>query len=56
MFHRRALIAAIALCLLVVAPLSYAQDKSIVVASTTSTDKPLALMMRVSVNAKKVIA
>jgi len=37
MFHRRALIAAIALGLLVVAPPTYAEDKSIVVASTTST-------------------
>jgi tungstate transport system substrate-binding protein len=37
MFNRRALIAAIALGFLVVAPPTYAQDKSIVVASTTST-------------------
>ena len=37
MFNRRALIAVIALGLLVVAPPTYAQDKSIVVASTTST-------------------
>ena len=37
MFNRRALIAAIALSILVVAPRTYAQDKSIVVASTTST-------------------
>src|SRR5262249_39417155 len=37
MFNRRALIAAIAVGLLVVAPHTYAQDKSIVVASTTST-------------------
>src|SRR5262249_56174628 len=37
MFNRRALIAAIALGFFVVAPRTYAQDKSIVVASTTST-------------------
>jgi tungstate transport system substrate-binding protein len=37
MFQRRALIAAIALGFLVIAPCTYAQDKSIVVASTTST-------------------
>src|SRR5262249_43289041 len=37
MFNRRALIAAIALGILVVAPRTHAQDKSIVVASTTST-------------------
>ena len=37
MFNRRALIAAIALSVIVVAPPAYAQDKSIVVASTTST-------------------
>ena len=37
MFSRRALIAAIAVGFLVVAPRTYAQDKSIVVASTTST-------------------
>jgi tungstate transport system substrate-binding protein len=37
MFHRRALIAAIALSAIIVAPLAYAEDKSIVVASTTST-------------------
>src|SRR5215469_15791566 len=37
MFHRRALIAVIALGLLVIAPRTYAQEKSIVVASTTST-------------------
>ena len=35
--NRRALIAAIALGFLVIAPCAYAQDKSIVVASTTST-------------------
>src|SRR5215831_6367788 len=37
MFDRRTLIAAIALAVIVVAPPAYAQDKSIVVASTTST-------------------
>ena len=37
MFQRRALITAIALGFLVIAPRTYAQDKSIVVASTTST-------------------
>ena len=37
MFNRRALIAAIALGVAIVAPPAYAQDKSIVVASTTST-------------------
>jgi tungstate transport system substrate-binding protein len=37
MFSRRALITAIALGFLVIAPRSYAQEKSIVVASTTST-------------------
>ena len=37
MFNRRALIAAIALSVIIVAPPAYAQDKSIVVASTTST-------------------
>jgi tungstate transport system substrate-binding protein len=37
MFHRRALMAAIALGVLIVAPPAYTQDKSIVVASTTST-------------------
>jgi tungstate transport system substrate-binding protein len=37
MFHRRTLIAAIALCVIIVATPVYAQDKSIVVASTTST-------------------
>jgi tungstate transport system substrate-binding protein len=37
MFSRRTLIAAIALGFLVIAPPTYAQDKSIVVASTTST-------------------
>jgi tungstate transport system substrate-binding protein len=37
MFDRRTLIAAIALAVVVVAPPAYAQDKSIVVASTTST-------------------
>ena len=38
MFNRRALIAAIALGVAIVAPPAYAQDKSIVVASTTSTE------------------
>jgi len=37
MFNRRALIAAIALSVIIVAQPTYAQDKSIVVASTTST-------------------
>jgi tungstate transport system substrate-binding protein len=37
MFHRRALIATIALGVLIVTPPAYTQDKSIVVASTTST-------------------
>jgi tungstate transport system substrate-binding protein len=37
MFHRRALIATIALGFLVITPPTYAEDKSIVVASTTST-------------------
>ena len=37
MFHRRALIAAIVLSVIIVATPVYAQDKSIVVASTTST-------------------
>jgi tungstate transport system substrate-binding protein len=37
MFSRRALIAAIALVGIIVGPVAYAQDKSIVVASTTST-------------------
>ena len=37
MLHLRALIAAIALSVIMVAPPAYAQDKSIVVASTTST-------------------
>src|SRR6516225_4835619 len=37
MFDRRTLIAAISLAVIVVAPPAYAQDKSIVVASTTST-------------------
>ncbi|MGB9391599.1 MAG: substrate-binding domain-containing protein [Xanthobacteraceae bacterium] len=37
MFYRRALIATVALVFLVIAPRTYAQDKSIVVASTTST-------------------
>src|SRR5262245_12839764 len=37
MLNRRTLIAAMALGFLVVAPRTYAQDKSIVVASTTST-------------------
>src|SRR5262252_4542755 len=37
MFNRRALIAAITLGVAIVAPAAYAQDKSIVVASTTST-------------------
>ena len=37
MFDRRALIAAIALSVIIVAQPTYAQDKSIVVASTTST-------------------
>jgi len=37
MFNRRALIAAIALGFLLITPPTYAQDKSIVVASTTST-------------------
>ena len=37
MFHRRALIAAIALGFLLIAVPTYAQDESIVVASTTST-------------------
>src|SRR6516162_5793760 len=37
MFNRRALIAAITLGVAIVAPPAYAQDKSIVVASTTST-------------------
>src|SRR5215470_7116477 len=37
MLHRRALIAAIALGVFVVAAPAYTQDKSIVVASTTST-------------------
>jgi tungstate transport system substrate-binding protein len=37
MFNRRALIAAIALGVIIVAPPAYAQDKSIIVASTTST-------------------
>jgi tungstate transport system substrate-binding protein len=37
MFHRRALIAAIALSVIIVATSVYAQDKSIIVASTTST-------------------
>ncbi len=37
MFHRRALIAAMALGVLIVASPAYTQDKSIVVASTTST-------------------
>jgi tungstate transport system substrate-binding protein len=37
MFHRRILIAAIALGVLIVAPPAYTEDKSIVVASTTST-------------------
>src|SRR5215472_4572754 len=38
MFNRHALIAAIALGVAIVAPPAYAQDKSIVVASTTSTE------------------
>jgi tungstate transport system substrate-binding protein len=37
MFSRRALIAAVALVGIIVGPVAYAQDKSIVVASTTST-------------------
>jgi hypothetical protein len=37
MFSRRTLIAGIALGVTIVAPLAYTQDKSIVVASTTST-------------------
>ena len=37
MFDRRTLIAAIALVVVIVAPPAYAQDKSIIVASTTST-------------------
>jgi tungstate transport system substrate-binding protein len=37
MFDRRTLIAAIALTVIVVASPAYAQDKSIIVASTTST-------------------
>jgi tungstate transport system substrate-binding protein len=37
LIHRRALIAAIAMGFLVIAPRTYAQDKFIVVASTTST-------------------
>jgi tungstate transport system substrate-binding protein len=37
MFNRRALIAAVALSVIIIAPPAYAQDKSIVVASTTST-------------------
>jgi len=37
MFNRRALIAAIALGVINVAPPAHAQDKSIIVASTTST-------------------
>jgi len=37
MFHRRALIAAIALTVIIVATPVFAQDKSIIVASTTST-------------------
>src|SRR5215472_11402615 len=37
MFSRRTLIAGVALGFLVIAPRTYAQDKSIVVASTTST-------------------
>src|SRR5262249_39419920 len=40
MFNRRALIAAIALGVAIVAPPAYAQDKSIVVASTISTQDP----------------
>jgi tungstate transport system substrate-binding protein len=37
MFNRRILIAAVALSVIIVAPPAYAQDKSIIVASTTST-------------------